>query len=415
MKYSITVSQSIGKKCQRLLGAWLAMLFIIAGYGNPVAAQNNEILLQDIETAQPESLSISAHNQNVLESINAADLQNVQIPSNDNAVIQFSKNLSHISHDELRSVNTEVVRGIEDNQFQRIPELYVESAENSEGNNNIIYEPFFTSAGPLTYDYTSGKFTSSFDFMLLSSSEGTADISNPVFIELHSDYLETINPDRLEISHLNLPSTSVKVASEDAADSVEVRIITKENADGYKTYLDVEPTLSLFSNRNQIQGFGVQEIPIQVRWIGSTAQGSKQVTLSTSKGSISPNTFKLKYNSPKTVYMRSEGKGEAIITASTSGAESNELNITFVFPWMFLLFSLLGGFVGGTAKYFTLEDKPKSFLTTTLGSLAIGFVGAVAYFVLGINLLSLEFSSTFNEFAVLGASALIAYFGIRKL
>jgi hypothetical protein len=251
--------------------------------------------------------------------------------------------------------------------------------------------------------------------MLLSSDNRTKNISNPVFIELHSNYLETIKPNQLEISHLNLPSTTVSVATENAADSVEVRIITKSNADGYKTYLKVEPTLALFTNRNQIQGFGVQQVPLQLRWIGSTAEESKQVALSTSNGSISPTTVELKYNSPQTVYVRSEGTGQATITASTSGAQSNELNITFVFPWMFLLFSVLGGFVGGTAKYFTLEDKPESFFATTLGSLAIGFIGAVAYFVLGINLLSLEFSSTFNEFAVLGASALIAYFGIRKL
>jgi hypothetical protein len=34
---------------------------------------------------------------------------------------------------------------------------------------------------------------------------------------------------------------------------------------------------------------------------------------------------------------------------------------------------------------------------------------------LGINLLNIEFSSTFNEFAVFGISALIAFLGIRKL
>jgi len=53
-------------------------------------------------------------------------------------------------------------------------------------------------------------------------------------------------------------------------------------------------------------------------------------------------------------------------------------------------------------------------LATTAGSLSIGLLGALAYFVLGINLLSIEFSSTFNEFAVFGISALIAFFGIRK-
>jgi hypothetical protein len=416
MKWSITVILSIGNNCQRLFAVWLAILFILMGSCYPVTAQNNEIFMQDLEMVQPESLTISAHNNTgVLESINAADLQNLQIPANQNSVIQFSRNLSGISYNELRKVNEEALRGIEDDQIRRIPELHVESAGNGGSNNNIVYQPVITSFKPLTYDYTSEKFTSSLNFMLLSTEDRTDNISNPVLIELHSNYLESINPNQLKINHLNLPSTSVDVASQNAQDSVQVRIVTKTNTDGYETYLKVEPTLSLFSNRNSIQGFGVQKIPLQVRWLGSTSQGSKQVTLSTSKGSISPNTLELKYNTPRTVYVRSEGTGQATITASTSGSQSNELNITFGFPWMFLLFSVLGGFIGGTAKYFALKEKPKSFLTTTIGSLAIGFIGAIAYFVLGINLLNLEFSSTFNEFAVLGASALIAYFGIRKL
>ncbi len=415
MKWLITLILSVGKKCQWLFVASLAIVFIFMGIGNSVTAQNKKILMQNLKTVQPESLSISAHQGSVLESINTADLQNVQIPANDNAIIQFSRNLSGISHNKLKNVNEEALRGIQQNQVLRIPELHVESMGSAgSSNQNVVYQPVITSLRPLTYDYESGKFTSSLNFLLLSSNR-VDNISNPVSIELHSDYLETINPNHLKISHLNLPSTSVDVASQNVEDSVQVRIITRSNTDGYKAYLKVEPTLALFSNRNRIQGYGIQQIPLQVRWMGSTAQDSKQVTLSTNKGSISPNTLQLKYNSPQTVHLRSEGTGQAIITASTSGSQSNELNIIFGFPWMFLLFSILGGFIGGTAKYFTLEEKPKSFVNVTIGSLAIGFLRAIAYFVLGINLLNVEFSSAFNEFAVLGASALIAYFGIRKL
>lgn len=416
MEWLIMLILSVGKKCRQLFAATLAIVFILLGIGTPVTAQNNNILMQNLNTVQPESLSISAHQGSVLESINTAGLQNVQIPANENAVIQFSRNLSGISHSELKMVNEEALRGIQQNQVLRIPELHVESMGGSGGSNqNVVYQPVITSLRPLTYNYESGKFTSSLNFLLLSSSNTVDNISNPVSIELHSNYLESITPDHLQISHLNLPSTSVDVVSQNAEDSVQVRIITKSNTDGYKAYLKVEPTLALFSNRSRIQGYGVQQVPLQVRWLGSTSRDSKQVTLSASKGSISPTTLQLKYNSPQTVYLRSEGTGQATITASTAGSQSNELNITFGFPWMFLLFSVLGGFLGGTAKYFTLDEKPKSFVNVAIGSLAIGFLGAIAYFVLGINLLSVEFSSAFNEFAVLGASALIAYFGIRKL
>ena len=48
-----------------------------------------------------------------------------------------------------------------------------------------------------------------------------------------------------------------------------------------------------------------------------------------------------------------------------------------------------------------------------LVGIVTGFIGAAAYYVLGINLLGLSFSAGFNEIAVFVISALFAYFGIN--
>jgi hypothetical protein len=296
------------------------------------------------------------------------------------------------------------------------PELHVENrgvAEDASG--NIVYQPVITSLSPLVYDHVENLFTSTLNFLLLSQDQSAGDISNPMQLELHSDVIDRIDPSRLQIGHLNLPSTSVLISASSVRDSVQIRIVTEANAEGYETYLKVEPALDLFTERKRLQGLGIQEIPIQVNWKGSSSTDSQVVNISSSQGTVTPTSVELTYNQPAIVHLRSEGLGNATITATSSDAQSNTLQISFIFPWLFILFSLAGGFLGGTAKYFTLKDKPKTFLATTIGSLSIGLIGALAYFVLGINLLSIEFSSTFNEFAVFGISALIAFFGIRKL
>lgn len=351
-----------------------------------------------------------------LELLNSTNFQNLQIQPHRKTVLNLNRDISQVETGIMNQIDPEVLSGINSQKIFSLPELHVENRGISvNSTERIIYQPVITSLKPLVYDHAAETFTSTLNFLLLSQTESSVDISTPMPIELHSDHLDNIQPNQLQIGHLNLPSTRVDISARNVRDSVQIRIVTEGNSDGYETYLNVEPTLNLFTERKQLQGLGIQSIPIQINWEGSSSGESKMVNITSSKGAITPNSVRLSYSQPETVYLRSEGIGSASLTASTSGAQSNTLQISYIFPWLFLLFSIAGGFLGGTAKYFTLKEKPESFLTTTIGSLAIGLLGALAYFVLGINLLEIEFSSTFNEFAVFGVSALIAFFGIRKL
>lgn len=351
-----------------------------------------------------------------LELINSFNLQNLQLQPQEKRVFNLERDFNRVNTDVLNQIDPQVLADINSNQIYSFPEVHVENRGSSDGGNSqTIYQPVITSLKPLVYDHAAEAFRSTLNFLLLSRDQTSGDISNPMPIELHSDFVDNIQPSRLQIGHLNLPSTSVNISARNVRDSVQVRIITEANSDGYETYLNVEPSLNLFTERKRLQGLGIQKIPIQVSWNGSSSDESKIINISSSKGSVTPNSMELSYSRPVTVYLRSEGLGSATLTATASGTRSNTLKINYTFPWFFLIFSIAGGFLGGTAKYFTLSEKPKSFLFTTIGSLSIGLLGAIAYFVLGINLLSIEVSSTFNEFAVFGISALIAFFGIRKL
>ena len=397
------------------------MLFtaiFLSGTVTTSLAQNNTIPPTTIEALRINQLQTNAFRQDTsnLEIMGNLNFQNLQLQPQQKTIINLERDFSQVNTDVLSRVNPQVLANIQSQQIYSFPEVHIENRGGSDSNSDqIIYQPVFTSLRPLMYDHAAEAFTSTLNFLLLSQDESSGNISNPMPIELHSDYLDNIQPNQLQIGHLNLPSSSVNISARDARDSVQIRIVTETQTDGYEKYLPVEPALSLFTERQRLQGLGIQEIPLQLSWKGSSSNETRTVNVSSSQGTVTPTTVELAYNRPTVVMLRSEGLGSANLTASTSGIRSNTVQITYTFPWLFLLFSVAGGFLGGTAKYFTLKDKPKSFLSSTIGSLSIGLLGAVAYFVLGINLLSLEVSSTFNEFAVFGISALIAFFGIRKL
>lgn len=375
----------------------------------------NHRSLNDINRNQLQ-LEVQPQDTSNLELLRNINIQNLQLQPREKTVLNIDRTFSPVDVGNLTQINPDFLANLNWQEIYSFPELHVENRGTADsGDDRIVYQPVITSLRPLVYSHSTDVFTSTLNFLLLSQDKSSGDISNPMPLELHSDYIDTIDPSRLQIGHLNLPSTSVNISAQGIRDSVQIRIVTETNSDGYETYLKVEPALNLFTERKQLQGLGIQQIPIQVNWKGSSSSETTTVNISSSKGSVTPTSVELSYNEPSIIYLRSEGIGSASLTATASGTQSNTLQISYIFPWLFLLFSVAGGFLGGTAKYFTLKEKPKSFLATTAGSLAIGLLGAVAYFVLGINLLNIEFSSTFNEFAVFGVSALIAFFGIRKL
>ena len=391
---------------------------MLAGSLTSALAQDRTPPPTETEVIQQEQLQLNVFRQDAsnLELYNSLNLRELQLQPGEKKVINLNRNISKVQSNFLTRVDPAILSSLDKQQVFSFPEIYVENPGSANNENiRISYQPIITSLKPLVFDHVSDRFLSKLNFLLLSDDQTSGSISSPMPIELHSDFLDNIQPSQLQIGHLNLPSTSVDISARDVRDSVQIRIVTETNTSGYETYLAVEPALDLFTERKSLQGLGIQEIPVQLSWKGSSSGETRTVTVSSSKGSVTPSTVELSYNQPTVVLLRSEGLGSASITASTAGISSNTLQIAYTFPWLFLLFSIAGGFVGGTAKYFSLKEKPKSFITTTIGSLSIGLLGAVAYFVLGINLLEIEISSTFNEFAVFGISALIAFFGIRKL
>ncbi|WP_452223644.1 hypothetical protein [Lacinutrix chionoecetis] len=295
-----------------------------------------------------------------------------------------------------------------------LPEYYVNFPEESEDEDEpLIFTPMIIRSEPLIKDGEKG-YKSKISLVLFSENE--TEKANKAVVDVKLEIVSNalkVKQGKLTLTNLNLPSTDVELYTERAQikDSVAIRILTNSNLKkGYTHYIKVSPKLTLTTNDEDIQGFGVDKAQILVRFSGSNSKTREQVIVRSNHGEVDPSSFTLAYNEAQLVSIRSQGLKNLKITASTSSgalaiADSNTLVIRQTFPYVFIIASLIGGLLGMVIKLgFKKEKKmpPKLFIAGVL----IGFLGAVIYYVLGISFLRFSVPNTFNEFAVLAFSAL---------
>ena len=397
---------------------WVAFLFFAIGFfeSTQIAAQklNQKMQLQlkdqVLKPAVNDKVTIQRFENNALQ-VETAAAASFQFKANETYVIRTDdKKINSPDESAYNKMNPEVKSMFALKDIQVLPEKFVQTGavEGSE----LIYSIGFESRRPLEYVFSARQFLGSMKFFLISESpSGNEQLTEPVLIEIVSDDIDAIDPVSREIDHVSIPLTEIALQGPDLSDSAQVKIITKSNPKGYETFIKVEPAIEMKSSRRSFQGLGVQKIPISVRVMGSSARDSVKVSFNVEQGTVIPNAVYVHYQSPSIVELRSEGLGTAKLTTSAIFT-SNELEFQYIFPWLFILMAIAGGVIGGLAKYFTNQEK-LTLLKSLLKGVVMGFFGAVVYYVLGFSLLEFEVSDIFNEFAVLGFSALVAFFGVR--
>ncbi len=337
-------------------------------------------------------------------------VNDIQLPANKKNVIKYENKIAVLDGASMQKFKEAGNTNAQNEEIKVIPELHVEP--NNGQAEAIAYRIIFTSLQPLRYNDSLKKFSAKLAFLLMRESGDNNAHIDPVKIEVNSDEVTSIKPGSFEISHLSIPSSNVELIADNVNDSASIKVITVSNPSGYITYLKVKPSLELSSNRSKLQGLGIQQIPITISFGGSKSSDSVSIAFSSQKGTVSPNPLKMKYNETATVYLRSEGTGKSLLTATANSIKSNPLYFTYTFPWPFLLATILGGLAGSFIKQNSQPTRKKITSKVILVGIVTGFIGAAAYYVLGINLLGLSFSAAFNEIAVFVISALFAYFGI---
>jgi len=170
----------------------------------------------------------------------------------------------------------------------------------------------------------------------------------------------------------------------------------------------------MYANRSTIQGYGVQSAQISVFVKGIAYSDSIQVIVQPTLGSFKQDKIFINSDRGESIYLRSEGFGSAKVIAQSAMIGSTEVQIQYIFPWIFIITSLLGGLIGSLIKLWRHENKRKNTYYF-FGGILSGIVVAGAYFILGIDILKLQIDiQYFNEAAVFTLSALGAVIGIRE-
>jgi hypothetical protein len=191
---------------------------------------------------------------------------------------------------------------------------------------------------------------------------------------------------------------------------VRVRIIPVFALEGIEAWVRVEPALVIETEPRRMQGLGVQTMSLTVSVRGITLTDSLPVTFDASKGSVEPHQLMIGPDGTGSVRLRSAGIGPVTIGASSPAVPGASVLINYVFPFLFLVAALLGGALGGWAAKYRGERGHSGTGGYIIKGTVYGFLAAVAYFALGVNILRVRVDiQFFNEGAVFAFAALAGF------
>jgi hypothetical protein len=290
-------------------------------------------------------------------------------------------------------------------QAFKIPELFRVHAQNAGGSVDIIM--MFKPDGKAVYDAASKLFRGSVAVVLWDSlSGGSTHLADPFNILVTSED-GTASPRDLQIDHTNFPPTTVALNLNPAADPAKVVFSTATNPNGDTSDFPVEPVLLVETEGREIQGFGIESIPITVALEPPVVRSSPRVAFETTMGSISPETALIDSGIAR-VSLRSSGVGVAKVSPKAPGFQATVREFTFVWPIRFIVASLLGGLVG-------VFLKGKKTFRAILSGMLTGLIIAVAWWGLGLNLLGIEVPRAWNEAGIFVMTALGSILGFSTL
>jgi hypothetical protein len=263
----------------------------------------------------------------------------------------------------------------------------------------------------LAYNERDNNYTGQFYVMLLDDSQEylvTNELVSPVPFQFSSS-LAVFDPQHASIGHTNMPTTSVKITDDSPYNPVPIKIMTSFNPQGYVTYLAKQALIRIETPPRSLQGFGVQAIPITITLHNYLPDDSVRINLVSTLGSISPDHIYVSRDKAAQALLKSEGTGSTTVRANADGFLAEEARFTFIFPWIFILLTLVGGVIGAILKHLLNPKEGKLSLRIVQGFLAGFFVG-ILYYVVGLNVFSFDFGRVYFEFAVLALAIMGALF-----
>ncbi|MGI9077121.1 MAG: hypothetical protein ACR2G6_07310 [Gemmatimonadaceae bacterium] len=248
----------------------------------------------------------------------------------------------------------------------------------------------------------------------LHPAEGSQPLARPLKMQLHLTGPGKVVPNRLEIDHTSLDYDSIEIS---ARDSVTVRIRTATDPDGVLIPVQVyRPSVKLYALPSVLQAFGLGTSVVSVTLPPGHARGDTiMVTFPTQSLNVRPAVLAVTADEPNEAKIRSGMPGRHTISADVNGTQADAIDVTFVWPWLFLSAAVAGLAVGGAATYFgDRSGKPTNIGTAILKGAPFGLLTAVAA-ALGLDWLGLHLDDAGTWMGVMLTAALGAYAGERVL
>jgi hypothetical protein len=228
----------------------------------------------------------------------------------------------------------------------------------------------------------------------------------------------SVSPAAIELGFTTDPLTQITVTADQPRDSLQVEVYPQfDLKNGIPVWLRVQPVLAFEGVPRHVAGLGIQTVAFPVRLRGALTSTPVTVTVATDRGVFLDDTVRIGTSGSAKLRLRSAGIGPARITATSLVTDPVEATVQFGWPVTFLLAALLGGAIGGLTAHVNRRGGRKGRTgKALLKGLLIGFVVAVVYYAIDVNLLKLDVTVPFFDEAAVFAFALLGgVFGMRVL
>jgi hypothetical protein len=249
----------------------------------------------------------------------------------------------------------------------------------------------------------------------LHPSDDPVVLARPLRMQLAAVSGGRISPAQIAIAHTSLDYDSVRIES---PDSTFVRIRTGADPTGIIIPIPVLGlTVALTPQQKAIQGFGLATTDIGVTLPRGMARTDTAIVNFSSSGSpVHPDKVRVSGAEGATVRLRSGLPGPNVIHAFIDGVEVGHTEVESEPPIAFLVATLLGILLGGTARFVGgKRRKPlRSLPWDIVKGAPFGFLASVASAV-GLDLAQLKIGEPGALPAIMVTAAIGAWIGARLL
>lgn len=257
-----------------------------------------------------------------------------------------------------------------------------------------------------------------FSGMVFLGLEDEEDRSRTYALPAPAQVIVTAPIDRVEPGRFALERTNafveVSLHALDPPDGFRARIRASTDPQGLEVDIPVtRPELSLRVSPEKIQGLGVELATVDVVAKGLPRAAGLEVTLTATRGSLTPGVVTLDDQGRGVARIRSIATGATTVEALSPPLKGGKATATFAWPWVFALAALLGGGAGAAIRRSQAKGRARRpYARDVLVGALAGVVVAVLYSI-GVNVLPVSPSAVAGEALVFGLAAVGGFLGLR--